>query len=157
MEKNCIWGLDVSMSRTGITIVGNDTNIRNPVFLGSVETNSDDESGRRLKIIADEIIRLKDLFYPKEVAIEAGFYRFNKSTQVIYMVHGVVRYLLHDVSIYSYPPATVKKLAGGKGNMKKDELRQKMIENYGHVGFSNNDESDSFAVLVAHLKEKGIL
>lgn len=151
--NKCIWALDISIANSGIVIFNsNDTNIRNPILITSIETNPKDDVGRRLKTIADFVIPLKSKYPPIEVATERGFYRYNRSTQVIYMVHGLFRYLLWDVKHYLYPPTKIKKFITGKGNSKKICVRDSIREKYGNVfHFSNFDESDAFAVAVYHI------
>lgn len=157
-----IWALDLSLSRTGITIfeVDDDMKFVSDMWVDSVETKPKDSDGQRLKILADYLLGLKKEYNPKVLVIERGFYRFNKSTQKVYAVHGVVAYLFYDVETVYYPPATVKKAVTGNGNAKKDYLREYIIEHYntqGTIMFANNDESDSFAVGLCYMKQKGIV
>ena len=146
-----IYGLDLSMSDTGVTIFDGDK----PVFIGSIATNPKKTHGERLKEIYDFLSFLKDKYTPDVVCIERGFNRFNKSTEVVFRVHGCVNMLFYDVEQIYYSPKEVKStLVDGKAS--KEELENKILELYPDVKFRNNDESDSFAIVLTHLyKEKG--
>ena len=146
-----IYGLDLSMSDTGVTIFDGDK----PVFIGSIATNPKKTHGERLKEIYDFLSFLKDKYTPDVVCIERGFNRFNKSSEAVWKTHGIVNLLFYDKEIVYYSPTTVKAtLVDGKAS--KEELENKILELYPDVKFRNNDESDSFAIVLTHLyKEKG--
>lgn len=146
-----IYGLDLSMSDTGVTIFDGDK----PVFIGSIATNPKKTHGERLKEIYDFLSFLKDKYTPDVVCIERGFNRFNKSSEAVWKTHGIVNLLFYDKEIVYYSPTTVKAtLVNGKAS--KEELENKILELYPDVKFRNNDESDSFAIVLTHLyKEKG--
>lgn len=146
-----IYGLDLSMSDTGVTIFDGDK----PVFIGSIATNPKKTHGERLKEIYDFLSFLKDKYTPNVVCIERGFNRFNKSSEAVWKTHGIVNLLFYDKEIVYYSPTTVKAtLVDGKAS--KEELENKILELYPDVKFRNNDESDSFAIVLTHLyKEKG--
>jgi len=152
MEKY-IFAFDLAMSVTGITIFDNDANV---IEITSVDTKAGKTHPLKLKIIADFVLELKKKYPPDKIIIERGFYRFAASTEAVFRVHGVINYLFWDVPQILYPPMTVKKVVGGKGNLKKEELRD-IIEKEYKVSFSNTDESDSFAVGICYLKSKGII
>lgn len=146
-----IYGLDLSMSDTGVTIFDGDK----PVFIGSIATNPKKTHGERLKEIYDFLSFLKDKYTPDVVCIERGFNRFNKSSEAVWKTHGIVNLLFYDKEIIYYSPTTVKAtLVSGKAS--KEELENRILELYPDVKFRNNDESDSFAIVLTHLyKEKG--
>ena len=139
------------MSDTGVTIFDGDK----PVFIGSIATNPKKTHGERLKEIYDFLSFLKDKYTPNVVCIERGFNRFNKSSEAVWKTHGIVNLLFYDKEIVYYSPTTVKAtLVDGKAS--KEELENKILELYPDVKFRNNDESDSFAIVLTHLyKEKG--
>ena len=148
-----IFAFDLAMSVTGITNFDNDANV---IEITSVDTKAGKTHPLKLKIIADFVLELKKKYPPDKIIIERGFYRFAASTEAVFRVHGVINYLFWDVPQILYPPMTVKKVVGGKGNLKKEELRD-IIEKEYKVSFSNTDESDSFAVGICYLKSKGII
>jgi len=153
MGKNYIFAFDLALNRSGITIFDNDANV---ILITSVETKAEKTHPLKLKIIANYLLDLKKKYPPEKIILERGFYRFAASTQAIFKVFGVVQYLFCEVPQIFYPPMTVKKVVGGKGNLKKDELRE-IIEKEYKISFENFDESDSYAVGICYFKSKGII
>ena len=145
-----IYGLDLSMSDTGITIFDGEK----PVFVGSIATKDTKTHGERLKEIYDFLLFLKEKYPPSVVCIERGFTRFNNSTQVLYKVHGIVNMLFCDIEQIYYTPKTIKdSIVSGKAS--KEEIKDKILEEYPDIIFKNNDESDAFAIVLTYLKLKG--
>lgn len=149
MKNKYIYGLDLSLSNSGIAIFNFDGL---PEFVGSVATKSSDKYPTRLKIIADEIIRLTEKYPPKIAAFESGFYRFPASTQALYRVQGVLMYLLHDVEQFFYPPSKVKKIVTGKGNASKKSVQEFVKHRFPELEFDNTDQSDAVGVIIAYLE-----
>ena len=150
---NNVFAFDLSISCVGVSIFGNDGH---PKWVGHVETKSEKLHQRKLKIIADYMLWLKNEYPPDLTIVEGGFSRFNASTQAIYKVHGIFQYIYYDISQVYYPPSTIKKIVGFRGNMKKDDLR-KIIEQRCDVSFANNDESDSYAVGLTWFISQGLI
>jgi Holliday junction resolvasome RuvABC endonuclease subunit len=148
-----IFGLDLSMDNTGVTIFDSDYN---PIHITSISTNKKHTHGKRLYVIAQELLKLKDQYPPCVIAIERGFSRFNTSTQVIYRVHGLINYLFHDVEQVYYPPKKVKE-AIIRGDASKARVREVIESKYPEVKFDNEDESDSFAIGITYLIENKLI
>ena len=137
-----IFGLDLSMKCTGIAIFDEEGN---PVMNCSIMTNDKQTHGKRLKVIADRMKELIELYPPKIISIERGFSRFNVATAVIYRVHGVVNYILNEFIQVYYPPKEVKKFIL-KGTATKKQVQETILKKYPNIKFANEDESDAFAV-----------
>lgn len=96
-----LWGLDLSLSNTGIAIV--DLNLKKPILVDSIVTkkNKDleehDDHKERLKLITDKYDELIKEFKPEIVAIESPFVQHNKSTKAIMKVHGVTQRWFYSV------------------------------------------------------------
>ena len=148
-----IFAFDLALGSTGVTIFSNDASM---VLITSVDTKMEKTHPLKLNKIAEFLLDLKEKYPPEKIIIERGFYRYAASTEAIYKVCGLVQYLFWEIPQIFYPPMTVKKVVGGKGNLKKEELRD-IIEKEYKVSFSNTDESDSFAVGICYLKSKGII
>jgi Holliday junction resolvasome RuvABC endonuclease subunit len=146
-----IWALDLSLSCVGISIFDNDAK---SVLITSVDTKSEKEHQRKLKIIADYLLLLKEKYEPEKLIIEGGFSRFNASTQAIYKVFGLCQYLFNEIPQIYYQPSTIKKVVGGKGNMTKDDLKMILEKKY-NVSFLNTDESDSYAIGLCYFINMG--
>jgi Holliday junction resolvasome RuvABC endonuclease subunit len=145
-----IYGLDLSMSNTGVAIFDLQGNF---VKVCSVATKDKDSHGKRLKVIADFLLELKEIYPAKVVVIERAFSRFNTSTAVIYRVHGVVQYLFYDILQIYYPPKLIKaELLGGKST--KKQIQDEIIKQYPDIKFDNEDESDAMSVALTYFSRK---
>jgi Holliday junction resolvasome RuvABC endonuclease subunit len=142
-NKKYIYAMDLSMSCSGVTIFDEDANC---VLITSVETKTEKEHQLKLKLIADRLLELRKKYKPDKIIIEQGFVRFNLSTQAIFKVVGLVQYLFSDIEQIFYQATLIKKMVGGKGNLKKDELQEIILKQYPELVFKNFDESDSYAV-----------
>jgi Holliday junction resolvasome RuvABC endonuclease subunit len=142
------------MENTGVTIFNLET--KQPLHILSIPTNKKHTHGKRLYIIGQELIKLKDKYPPSIIAIERGFSRFNTSTQVIYRVHGLVNYLFYDVEQIYYPPKKVKE-AIIRGDATKKLVRHAIESKYPDVKFDDEDQSDSFAIGITYLIENKLI
>lgn len=151
--KNTIC-FDLSLSNTGVAIFSEDGQC---IKLLSIGTNSKDETSIRLKCIADVMESLKKKYKPEMVVIEKGFVKFNISTQQIFRVVGVCNLIFWDIPQKYIHATSVRKIVVGKGNCKKEILRQFILDNYKDVKFDDLDQSDAFGLGIAHMKEIGVL
>jgi Holliday junction resolvasome RuvABC endonuclease subunit len=142
------------MSNVGVSIFSNDGTCEHVCSIG---TKSGDNHQTKLKHIGRELLKLRKKYSPAKVIIESGFTRYNASTQALYKVHGLVNYLFFDILQIYYAPMTIKKVVGGKGNMKKDEVMNVILGKYPDIKFDNFDESDSFSVGLCYFYKEGVL
>lgn len=145
------------MECTGLTIFNLES--LQPVLVTNVSTSHFKKSathGQKLKYIEDRLIEIIKDYQPQVVTIERGFSRFNTSTQVIYRVHGVVNKLFHNSEQIYYPPKTVKE-AICRGDATKKYVQDTIHKMYPSIIFSNEDESDSFAVALTYLIKKSLI
>jgi Holliday junction resolvasome RuvABC endonuclease subunit len=149
-----LFALDLSLSNTGVSIFSNDGC---HVLTKSIDTKSGKDHQMKLKIIGDGLLELRKKYVPEIVIIEKGFTRFNLSTQALYKCAGLAQYLFYDVEQVFLAATTIKKEITGKGNAKKDEVRDCIVRMYPTVSFENYDQSDSYAIAVTYLKRKGVL
>jgi len=141
------------MESTGFCIF--DENM-NSILIDSIPTKKNHSHGKRLKVIADRMMELRDKYPPKVVVIERGFSRFNMATQVIYRVHGVTNFIFHDAEQIYFPPKTVKEAILG-GNATKKQVQEEIKKRYPDLVFKNDDESDSVAVGITYFIKTGKL
>jgi len=141
------------MESTGFCIF--DENMT-PILIDSIPTKKSQSHGKRLKVIADKLIELKDKYPPKVIVIERGFSRFNMATQVIYRVHGILNYIMEKFEQVYYPPKTVKEAILG-GNATKKQVQEEIKKRYPDTVFKNEDESDAYAVGLTHFIKTGKL
>lgn len=155
-----LYGLDLSLSQTGVTIY--DLDSKDVIYIGHLNTEHIKkkkgvyQNAKKLLLVAEYFIDLKEKYPPHVVAIERGFSRFNTSTQVIYRVHGLVNYLFHEVDQIYYPVKTVKE-AILNGNATKEDVKNAILANYDYLVFENEDESDSFAVMLTYLIKNNLI
>jgi len=149
-----IIAFDLSMSNTGVAIFSDDARL---IAVESVATKSDELHQRRLKRIADRMIELKNLYRPTKIIIEKGFFRFMASSEAIWKVNGVCQYIFWDIEQIQYAPASVKKAVGGKGNMKKEEIRDVVSKMFANIEISDEDQSDAVSVGLCFFMKEGII
>jgi Holliday junction resolvasome RuvABC endonuclease subunit len=161
--SNYLYGIDGSMKCTGITIY--DLDKKEFVYIGSFNTEKIYATRQykglylnaiKLKKKNDWLLSLKEQFPPKVVAIERGFSRFNNSTQTIFRAHGIINLMFWDTPQFYYPPKSVKE-AIYKGTATKPQLAKIIKNNYPHLDFQNEDESDSCAVAITYLLKNELI
>jgi Holliday junction resolvasome RuvABC endonuclease subunit len=158
-ESNFLWGLDLSLTCTGVTIY--DLTKKEFVFVGSFNTEKIKKQKNRyhnaikLKEKADWLDSLKKSYPPYYIAIERGFSHHNVATQTIYRVHGLVNYMFWDCPQEYYPPKLVKSVIV-HGSATKEDVAIVINTRYNDI-FANEDESDSFAVALTCLIDKGLI
>lgn len=155
-----IYGLDLSLSCTGVTIY--DLDSKDVIYIGHCNTEKVKKkkglyhNALKLEVLADYFKELKEKYPPHVVTIERGFSRFATATQVIYRVHGLTNYLFADVEQIYYPVKTVKE-AIFKGDATKKQVQEIILKNYDYLVFENEDESDSFAVMLTYLIKNSLI
>lgn len=158
-----LWGMDLSLKNTGVTIYNLDT--KEFVYIGSFNTEkiyaTKENKGRylngvKLKKIVDWLKELNHKYPPTHIVIERGFSRFNTETQVIFRVHGVVNCLFWQIPQEYYAVKTVK-AAIYKGDATKAQVAKVIQNNFVDIEFANDDESDSFAVALTYLISNGLI
>ena len=156
MDNKYIYALDLAMGNSGIAVYNiNECKIE---VITSCKTNPKLSHGERLHVQREYILDIMNKYPPYEVVIEQGFSLHNKSTQVIFKVHGVYNEVLSAYPQTYYTPKDVKKQITGNGNAKKEKVKECLLEYYpeiiGDYTMNNDDESDAVAVLITHLKKE---
>lgn len=148
-----IYALDLSLNSTGICIFKDDGSFIEAL---TIDTNSEKETKLKLRKIGEEFKSLVKKYKPNKILIEQGFSMFNLSTQRLFMVHGLVSYIFSEYEQIYYPPTVIKKLLTGKGNSKKERVREEILRRYPDIVFKNLDESDAFSVGETYFIKQGI-
>jgi len=149
-----ILALDMSLSSSGVAIFSQDGKLQKLI---TIETDAKSETQIRLKKIGRELEKLRKEYKPRTVVSEHGFYRFHKSTSLLYMVHGISQYIFADTEIIYYYPMTIRKILCGKGNVDKEYVRDFINKKYPKIKFKNYDESDATAIGLSYFFDKGII
>ena len=145
---NYIYGLDLSLSNSGVFICDEDGN---PIKAISIPTDKKLNHQERLKIIGDTLLELRKEFPTCLIAFESGFSRHAASTEALFKTIGLVQYLFADCQQFSYAPSSIKKTITGSGRADKDLVREVISKRYPDLIFKNNDESDACATITCHL------
>lgn len=138
-----IWGCDLSLSNSGIAIFDEEGQ---PICVFSIATNPKEEHKLRLKQIGKTLLKYKKKYPPKHLVIENAFTRFNKATQAIYKVRGLVEFLFWDISMTFIAPSTAKKIITGSGKAEKFDVENSIRKMYPNVLIENNDQSDALSL-----------
>lgn len=163
MSKKYLYGLDISLKCTGVSIY--DLEERKFIYIGSFNTEkiyATKENkglylnGVKLKKLVDWTKELMAQYPPALIAIERGFSRFNNETQAIFRTHGVLNCLLWNKPQTYYPPKSVK-LAIIHGDASKELVKEEILKRYPELIMSNEDESDAVAVALTYLIDKGLI
>ena len=153
---NYIWAFDLSLSNTGICIFNER---EEPVCVTSVSTSSKMETKDRLKIIGDFVLNLRKRYPTNLIVLEAGFTRFNLSTQILFRVHGLINYLFANCEQIYFPSSTIKKIIAGNGKADKRQIREIISRKYPELVMNNDDESDAVSIgecFFARRKHEGV-
>jgi Holliday junction resolvasome RuvABC endonuclease subunit len=152
-----LYGLDLSLSNTGIAIV--DLDSYKPILVDSIKTkqnknlNEYDDHKERIKLITDKFDELIHTYKPEIVTIEYPFVRFNKATKAVMKVHGVAQRWFYEYQQIYYAPTTLKStIVHGKAS--KTQLQERLLKEYPYIEFKNEDESDALACCVTYLVKK---
>jgi len=148
--KKYIWSFDLSLSNTGFCIWDLDGN---PLHVFSVKTTDKQSHPNRLRTIGNFILGKKEAFPTELIVIESGFTKFNKSTQALFKVLGVIQYLFYDCKQIFYASTTIKKAVCGYGKATKDQVAYIILQEYPNLQINNDDESDAVAIGVCHFLE----
>lgn len=143
-------GLDLSLTSTGWATWNDDGTFET----GTIRTAASEPMGHRLNTIATQVLRMV-LDYPALVVIEDQVMR-SQAAALSGQVHGAVNLALYRLvscpPVVRLPPATLKKLATGKGNADKMAMLAAAAARLGYLGHQG-DEVDALwlAVAGAHL------
>jgi Holliday junction resolvasome RuvABC endonuclease subunit len=145
---------DLSLSNTGVAIFDADGRC---IKLLSIDTQKEKTHPLKLRKIEKTLRSIKKKYKPSVVVIEESFTRFNKSTHAIYKVRGITELIFYDAEQVCYHATTVRKEVLGRGNLKKEDLRNYIVGHYENITFSDYDQSDAFGLGLCYLKKRGVI
>jgi Holliday junction resolvasome RuvABC endonuclease subunit len=149
-----VFALDPSLSNTGVAIFDEKGNI---IKITSFSTTAKDNHANRLVYIYDFLTSLRNKYPPCALVCENGFSRFNKATQNLWKLIGVIQLMFVDVEQCFYSPTHIKKVITGNGKALKEDVQKEILKKYRNIKFVNLDESDSCAVGFVFLIERKII
>lgn len=146
-----VLGLDLSLTGTGIALVGDEPLPERPWRLASPGPMRGVE---RLSWLGSEVTGAVAMTRPDLVAIEG--YSFGARGNALFQLGelgGVVRLLLHrqGVPFVEVAPGEWRKQLFGKGNLAKDQVRVEAFKRYG-VEFDSLDVLEAWCVGTAALR-----
>jgi crossover junction endodeoxyribonuclease RuvC len=157
-----ILAMDLSLSSPAFSVIEKKKTELNVLHISHIKTNPRKTHGYRLFQIYNHMKEILDEYGDviEKVVSEKGFSRHQRTTQILFMVHGISKLLAHQYGfeVIELAPTTVKKQVAQNGKASKDQVAdavQGFISHY--VLFKNDDESDSVAVGVAYLIDSGNL
>lgn len=135
-------GIDPSLSGTGVALITGE--------LRTIKTTAKMGDGERLLYLYTELVKLTT--DGADFALIEDLPTHAMSAGLTGRAQGIVRMLLaqRKIPYLAVPPATLKKFATGKGNAKKDAMRQSWLE------FSGDDNADDNQVDAAWLRTIGL-
>lgn len=160
-------GLDLSLTKSGVTIVKEDGNV---LFSGVVKSKPSGKSylseTQRLITIKETIIQQIKKVLPKDkeilVSIE-GFAFGVRNSRSLTQLAGLSYLIRADLIALSIPfiiiqATTLKKFITGSGKGDKDMIMMKIYKNYGFEALGN-DQADAYglAACALALKEKPLI
>lgn len=138
-----VLALDLSLTSTGFALPGESGTLRPPTGLG--------KGVRRLHWLQTQAMRLAQGV--QLVVIEGAAYGGARGTSRLHaagQLSGVILLGLHlaRVPVVELPPASLKRLATGRGNAPKEQVLAAAIRRLGYPGHSD-DEADALWLLQA--------
>ena len=157
-----ILGIDPGTATTGFGIVTTNGDDKYAlVDLGLVETQKDQEHGKRLDLIYQGISTILKKTRPDVVAIERLFFATNALTAIaVGQAIGVIKLAIHHagVPVFDYTPMQIKLVVSGSGRADKTVMKQtikrlfKIREKKGmRTHFDNT--ADALAVAICHARK----
>lgn len=169
-----ILSIDPSLSSTGYSIIDSDT--REIIECTRYITKPDIPENERIKNIVvelDNIFEINNITKTSnkiiEIAMEDGFSKTKnlKTGLQLAKLRGAIisHFMLKDVPVYTQQPSETRKNLGLKGNAKKEEVANKILELYpelvDRIGpysdkqnkHKTSDMYDSICIGIAHLNK----
>lgn len=136
-----IIGIDQSYTSTGVCVINSDKQVLE-LFTITASTSIGDTFARS-NYIADEICKLVTKHSPVGVGMEGLAYAMTGDATrdlagLLFVVVNKLRYVHNYDNIITIPPNTLKKLATGKGNAKKELLYIALPEDVKKLIEANN-------------------
>jgi len=149
-----ILGCDISLSSTGWAIidVNTETSECSVVRIGSTITKKLKGRGRKLRMIHEQMVYLRDKYSPEIVVAEQPFSKHHKSTQAIYQSTGIVQFVFSEHDIIWYAPSSLKKAVTQSGVSDKQTVADTLGGIFEGTTFQNDDESDAVGVVITHVE-----
>ena len=152
-----VLGVDPGLAVTGFGVVDGNGRVATAVTLGVIRTRAKDARAQRLAQIAERVGALIEEHRPEELAVEQQYVALNvRSAMVIGEVRSAVMVAAatRGVTVYEYPPATVKEAVTGYGAAPKEQVRHMVMVQLGlSEPPSPLDAADALAIALTRMAE----
>lgn len=163
MDK--ILSIDPSFSSTGFSVLTMDKKI---IYFSKFQTKHDVEENQRIKAIVTILYSIAQTYQIKEVAMEDGFVGASMKTglQLAKLRGGIITYfMMNNIPIFTQQPSETRKNLGLKGNAKKEDVANEILNLYpelintiGPYSDKSNKQKtsdiyDSICIGVAHINK----
>ena len=152
-------GVDPGAESLGYGIVDTDGQKHGLIVCGAVQSSRRISFASRLLNIERELSSLIEKYQPQVCSIEESFYAVNVKTAIkLGHVRGVamVAAARAGLSIYEYPPATIKGALVGTGRAEKEQVAEmvRILLRLATVP-TPHDASDALAAAICHIHTAG--
>jgi crossover junction endodeoxyribonuclease RuvC len=147
-----ILGIDPGLHITGWGVVDYDGFRLRHVGHGKIETSPQEEIGRRLRCIFQQLSAVVEEYAPKEACIEEIFVNMNPASSLkLGMARGAVICCagMCGLEVAEYTPNRIKKSIVGVGHATKEQVSL-MVQKLLNCGSVKLDAADALAVAVCH-------
>ncbi len=152
-KQNLILGIDPGLNKTGWAVINSNGSFDTHIEHGEIVTKSNQDLGKRLNIIYDNLSMVFNRFSPDAIAVEKIFANKNpESSLKLGKARGIV-YLVaakNNLLINEYSPNTVKKNLVGYGHANKEQILEMLKRIFPELCFSSEDAADATAVAICH-------
>jgi crossover junction endodeoxyribonuclease RuvC len=165
-----ILGIDPGTATTGYGIIEVNGNGFEAVKWGLIETDKNNDHGRRFINIYTEISKILKDYEPDIIAIEKVFFATNAKTAIrVGQAQGILLYAAarSRTKVREYAPGTIKKVVAGNGRADKKAIQKSVRKVFGakvrsrvHKKTHFDNAADALAVALCHAlksNKKGVI
>lgn len=155
-----ILGIDPGMAIVGYGLVEYENDKITLLASGSIQTNKDLSSSRRLLEIFNDLSEIISMYKPDCASVEQLFFFKNQKTIIpVAEARGVILTVLEkfNIPIYNYTPMEVKQVLTGYGRADKKEVEQmvKLIIQEQRLP-KLDDTIDAIAIAICHTRSLSV-
>ena len=149
-----ILGIDPGIAIVGYGVIEYEKNVFRVLEYGSIETEANTDTDKRLEIIFNDLNTVIDRFKPTDMAVEELFFTNNQKTAIaVAEARGVILLAarMKALDIYEYTPLQVKQSVVGYGKAEKKQVIA-MVNTILKLkeGVKLDDTADALAIAICH-------
>ena len=145
-----VLAIDPGFGRCGVAVLEGSGAKATLLYSSCIETTSKSDFAERVLFVANEILRLIDMYTPDTIAIEEIYFTNNAKTAIhVAEIRGMLIYLAvsRDIPLLEFNPLAIKIAITGYGRASKEQVT-KMVEKLVMLPKKKmlDDEYDAIAV-----------